>query len=92
MLFAWMGFLKDGASPIPPEVNQQVSDFVRQPYIDIRSFGRLFSEGGRHEAMLMIFEIEDRAKATRFVETSPFLHAGLYERHYLYEYRDEGGG
>ena len=91
MLFAWVGFLKDGEQ-ISPEINEQISDFVGQPYIDVRSFGPLCDESGKRAAMLMIFDIEDRAKAEAFVESSPFLRAGLYERHHLYEYRNEGGG
>ena len=91
MLFAWMGFLRPGADTIPQDVNQQVSDFVQQPYIDIHSFGPLCDEGGRRAGMLMVFEVEDRAKAQAFVEGSPYLQAGLYEHHQLYEYRNEGG-
>jgi hypothetical protein len=90
MLFAWFGFLKEGQQ-IPQEINQQISDFVAQPYIDVQSFGPLCDEKGERAAMLMIFEVEDRAKAQSFVETSPFLKAGLYDRHHLYEYRNEGG-
>ena len=90
MLFAWVGFLKDGEA-IPQEVNQQISSFVQQPYIDIQSFGPLCDENGKRAAMMMIFDVEDRATAQRLVDTSPILHAGLYERHHLYEYRNEGG-
>jgi hypothetical protein len=90
MLFAWMGFLKDDQS-IPQEVNQLVSSFVQQPYIDVQSFGPLWDENGKRTAMLMIFEVDDRPKAQSFVEDSPFLKAGLYEHHHLYEYRNEGG-
>ncbi|HEX6783191.1 MAG TPA: YciI family protein [Sphingomicrobium sp.] len=90
MLFAWVGFLKSDQS-VPQEVNQLVSAFVEQPYIDIKSFGPLCDEDGKRAAMMMIFEVEDRAKAQSFVDSSPFLKAGLYERHHLYEYRNEGG-
>ena len=41
MLFAWMGFLKPGADPIPQSVQQQTTDFLGQPYIDIQSVGPL---------------------------------------------------
>jgi hypothetical protein len=90
MLFAWIGFLKPGQD-IPQELNVQAGDFVQQPYIDIRSFGPLCDENGRRAAMMVVFEIEDRAKAESFVATSPFLKAGVYDRHHLYEYRNEGG-
>ena len=90
MLFAWIGFLKPDGE-IPPELNLQVSDFVEQPYIDVRSFGPLCDETGHRAGMMMVFDIEDRAKAESFVATSPFLRAGVYEQHHLYEYRNEGG-
>lgn len=90
MLFARMGFLKPGTD-IPQEVNVQASDFVGQPYIDIRSFGPLCDENGRRAGMMVVFEIENRAKAEAFVRTSPYLQAGLYEQHQLYEYRNQGG-
>jgi len=41
--------------------------------------------------MMMIFEVADRAAAEAFVEGSPYLDAGLYEDHRLYEYRTEVG-
>jgi hypothetical protein len=90
MLFAWVGFLKEGQQ-IPQEINQQTSDFVAQPYIDVHSFGPLYDEKGERAAMLMIFDIDDWTKAQKFVETSPYLKAGLYDRYHLYEYRNEAG-
>jgi uncharacterized protein YciI len=90
MLFALIGFLKPGAE-IPQEVNQQTSEFVQQPYIEIHSWGPLCDDHGRRAGMMMVFEHEDRAKAETFVANSPYVQAGLYERHHLYEYRNEGG-
>lgn len=48
-------------------------------------------ENGHRAAMLMIFEADDRAAAEALVENSPYEKAGLYERHHLFEYRDEVG-
>ena len=89
MLFAWMGFLKPGAE-VPQEVNQQTSDFLQQPYVPIHFAGPL-CEDDRRAGMLMIFEADDRAAAEALVENSPYLRAGLYEQHHLYEYRNEAG-
>ena len=89
MLFAFIGFLKPGAQ-IPQEVNLQTRDFVEQPYINIHSFGPLCDETSR-VGMMMIFEVDDRAKAEAFVADSPYIKAGLYDRHELYEYRNEAG-
>jgi uncharacterized protein YciI len=91
MLFAWMGFIKAGDEIIPQEVNQQTNDFLQQPYLPIHSVGPLCDENGRRAAMLMIFEAEDRTAAEALVESSPYRNAGLYEQHYLFEYRNEVG-
>ena len=91
MLYAWMGFLKPDASPIPQAVQERVNDFVAQPLIKIRSFGPLLDASGGRAGMLMIFEHDSREDAERFVAESPFLKAGLYEDHRLYEYANEVG-
>jgi uncharacterized protein YciI len=41
--------------------------------------------------MMIVFEDDNRESAERFVTTSPYLRADLYEDHRLYEYRDEVG-
>ena len=91
MLFAWMGFIKPGDETIPQEVNQASNDFLQQPYLTIHLVGPLCDENGRRAAMLMIFEADDRAAAEALVENSPYRQAGLYERHHLFEYRNEVG-
>jgi uncharacterized protein YciI len=91
MLFAWIGFIKSGAGMIPQEVQRQTTDFLQQPYIPITSAGALCDENGRRAAMLMVFEADNRAAAEALVENSPYRKAGLYERHELYEYRNEVG-
>ena len=91
MLYVWMGFLKGDAGPIPQDVQQQTNDFLQQPYISIKSVGALRDENGRRAGMMMIFDVEDRAAAEALVENSPYLKAGLYEDHKLYEYPEEIG-
>jgi uncharacterized protein YciI len=91
MLFAWIGFIKDGAETIPQDVQQQTNDFLQQPYIPIHSVGPLYDENDRRAAMLMIFEAEDRATAEALVTNSPYMRAGIYDRYQLYEYRNEVG-
>ena len=89
MLFAWMGFLRPDAEPVPQSVQQQTSDFLGQPYIDIQFVGPLRDADGRRAGMMMIFEVADRAAAETFVQSSPYLKAGLYETHHLFEYQSE---
>jgi len=91
VLFAWMGFIKPGAEAIPQQVNQESNDFLQQPFLSIHSVGPLCDENGRKAAMLMIFEADDRKAADALVENSPYRKAGIYDRHYLFEFRDEVG-
>jgi uncharacterized protein YciI len=91
MLFAWMGFLRTDAGPVPQDVQQQTNDFLQQPYITIHSVGPLLDENGHRAGMMMVFEVEDRAAAEALVAGSPYLTAGLYEDHRLYEFMNEVG-
>jgi uncharacterized protein YciI len=90
MQFAWIGFLKAGTDA-DPTVLQETSDFLQQPYIRISSVGPLRDQAGQRAGMMMIFDVEDRTAAEALVATSPFLRAGLYEQHHLFEFIDEIG-
>jgi uncharacterized protein YciI len=91
MLYAWMGFLKHDAGPIPQSVQRETTDFLSQPYIKIQSVGPLRDRDGRRAGMMMIFEVDDWEAAEKFVENSPYLEAGLYEDHRLFEHVSEVG-
>ena len=56
MLYAWIGYLKAGADPIPQSVQQETTDFLGQPSIKIRTAGPLRDESGKRAAMMMVFE------------------------------------
>ena len=87
MLYAWIGFLKPDAEPIPQSVQQRTTDFLSQPLIRIRAAGPLRDASG----MMMIFEHDSREAAEAFVKESPYLGADLYADHHLYEYANEVG-
>lgn len=91
MLYAWIGFLKPDAEPVSPQVQREISDFIAQPYIKIHAVGPLHDQSGQRAGMMMLFDIADRAAAESFIESSPYLKAGVYERHDLFEYRSEVG-
>jgi len=91
MLYAWIGFLKPGAEPIPPSLQESATDFLSQPLIKIRAAGPLRDETGKRAAMMIIFEHDSRPAAEAFVKDSPYLKADLYEDHRLYEYANEVG-
>ena len=91
MLYAWIGFLKPDAEPIPQSVQQLTTDFLSQPLIRIRAAGPLRDGSGKRAAMMMIFEHDSREAAEAFVKDSPYLAADLYAGHQLYEYANEVG-
>jgi uncharacterized protein YciI len=90
MQFAWLGFLKEHVDP-DQEVQQETSQFLVQPFIPISAAGALRDANGLRAGMLMIFEAKDRGAAEALVKDSPFLRAGLYSEHHLFEFRNEVG-
>ena len=91
MLFTWFGIMKEDGEPVPQEVQRQTTEFLQQPYLKIRSVGPLRDPEGKRAAMMMIFEADSRAAAEALVQNSPYLNAGLYREHRLYEFDDEIG-
>lgn len=89
MQFVWMGFLKSGE--IEPALQQEISQFLQQPYIPISSAGALRSGSGDRAGYLVVFEAEDRAAAEALVQGSPIRRAGLYSEYHLFEYQNEIG-
>ena len=87
MRFVWMGFLKDGEA-IDPSVQQQINEFLQQPFLRISTAGVLRNEGGR-AGYLVIFEAPDRAAAEALAKSSPVRDAGLYSEFHLFEFQDE---
>jgi uncharacterized protein YciI len=87
MLFVWMGFLKS-ADPIDQGVQEQITDFLQQPYMPITSAGPLHNANGERTGYLMIFEAEHREAAEALVGTSPIRQAGLYREFHLLEYQN----
>jgi uncharacterized protein YciI len=91
MLFVWFGLMREDGEAVPQEVQRQTTEFLQQPYIDIRSVGPLRDAEGKRAAMMMIFDADNRATAEALVQNSPYLNAGLYREHRLYEFDDEIG-
>ena len=90
MLFVWMGLLKS-ADPIDPEVQQQISGFLEQPYLSIGTAGVLRDQAGGRAGYLVIFEAENRAAAEALAAESPVRQAGLYSEYHLFEFQAEVG-
>jgi uncharacterized protein YciI len=90
MQFVWLGFLKSG-EPIDQSVQQQISQFLQQPYLPISTAGVLRDGEGRRAGYMVVFEAENRAAAEALVEQSPVRQAGLYREFHLFEFQDEVG-
>ena len=90
MQFVWMGFLKDGGE-IEPALQQQIGQFLQQPFIPIEIAGVLRTESGGRAGYLVIFEAEDRATAEALVHSSPVREAGLYSEFHLFDFQAEVG-
>ena len=91
MLYAWIGFLKPDADPIPLSVQRLTTDFLSQPLIKIQAAGPLRDGSGNRAAMMIIFEHDSREAAEAFVKDSPYLQADLYDNHRLYDFANEIG-
>jgi uncharacterized protein YciI len=90
MLFVWMGLLKKGEE-IDQPLQQQISGFLEQPFVQIESAGALRDENGARAGYLVVFEAENRAAAEALVGESPVRQAGLYSEYHLFEYQNEVG-
>jgi uncharacterized protein YciI len=90
MQFVWMGFLKSGQD-IDPPLQQQISEFLQQPYLRIGTGGVLRDESGGRAGYMLIFEAENRAAAEALVASSPVRAAGLYSEFHLFEFQQEVG-
>jgi uncharacterized protein YciI len=90
MQFVWMGFLKAGES-ITPAMQEQISQFLGQPYIPIQAAGALRDQAGERAGYLVVFEAKDREAAEAFVGVSPIRGAGLYSEYHLFQYQNEVG-
>jgi YCII-related domain len=91
MLYALIAYLDPGAGPISPSTQVGVTDFLGQPFMNIRLAGPLHDAAGKRAGMMMIFEEENREAAETFAKESPYLQAGLFENVQLYEYANEVG-
>ena len=90
MQFVWLGFLKS-ADPIDPSVQQQINQFLQQPYLPISTAGVLRKGEGQRAGYMVVFEAENRAAAEALVEQSPVRQAGLYSEFHLFEFQNEVG-
>ena len=86
MQFVWMGFLKSGE--IDPALQQEIGEFLQQPYIPIDSAGALRDSRGERAGYLVIFEAENHEAAEALVRESPLRKAGLYSEYHLFEYQN----
>ncbi len=90
MQFIWMGYLKP-EQPIDQAVQQQISEFLQQPYIAINAAGMLRGPLAERSGNLVVFEAEDRAAAEAPLRESQVRNASLHSEYHLFEFQNQLG-
>jgi uncharacterized protein YciI len=93
MLFSVIGRFKPGVEAERDALHEQFSDHLRQPLLHIRLAGAVrHPDTGERQGVLLLIEADDRQAVDHFLELSPYVKAGLYERVYIDELVIEAGG
>jgi uncharacterized protein YciI len=91
MLFAVIGFYKQGAESRLLEIHEEVNEYLGQPYRQPKVAGVLRDQSGRRVGNLLFFEANSFKEANVQLSYSPFHQHGLYERTSVVEYDVEVG-
>ncbi len=91
MLFAVMGFFKPNTDTEPANLQAAISEHFGQPLLHIRLAGPLRDPNGCRVGIMVLIEAEHFADAERYLRSSPYLEAGLYERVEIVEFDIEVG-
>ncbi len=67
-------------------------DHMRQPLLHIRLVSVLLDDAGKRTGLLILMEAQGRDVVERFLQSSPFEKAGVYESVIIEEARIEAGG
>ena len=80
MLFSVVAHFKPGAAAKAAATALAFTDHLEQPLMHIRVAGPLRNAKGEQTGFMSILEAQSFAEAENFVNSSPNLEAGLYER------------
>ena len=80
MLFAIHATFKPDIEARRLAVHDEFSDHLRQRVLRVRLASALHDDAARRTGVLILLEAEDRATVERFVASSPYTKAGLYDR------------
>jgi uncharacterized protein YciI len=91
MLILMHGIFKSGSGDAITALQQAFSQHLGQPLLRIHTAGALLNADGTRAGFMIVLESGSVEAARSYLETDPFLTAGLYERVDLLEYRVEAG-
>ena len=80
MLFAIHATFKPDIEARRLAVHDEFSEHMRQRVLRVRLACALHDDAARRTGVLILLEAEDRATVERFVASSPYTKAGLYDR------------
>ena len=78
MLFAGIARFRPGAEAGREKAHEAFSDHIGQPGLHVRLVGSLRDDDGARIGVLFFMEADSLDQVRRFVDSSPYTHAGLY--------------
>jgi hypothetical protein len=91
MLFALIGFYREGAEEHLLEISRDVNEYLGQVLVPPRLAAVLKGQRGERIGNLVVVAAADFAQAEARLKDSPALQAGLYERSAIAEFNIEIG-
>ena len=91
MLVLMLGMFESGSGDDMTRLQPEFSDHLGQPLLRIHTAGALANADGTRTGVMIVLESASVEAARSYLETDPFLTAGLYERVELLEYKVEVG-
>lgn len=80
MLFALIGLFRADAEADRERIHEQFNSHLAQPFRHVRLGGSLKDGAGRRTGVLLVVEADTLEQAQAFLDASPYVRAGLYER------------
>jgi len=87
--FVVIGWFRDGADAAVAPLQSALNDQLAYP--PVRLAGPLRDRDGRPLGWMGVLEADSYEAASAFIERSPYLRSGLYERAEVYAYSVEVG-
>ncbi len=80
MLYAISGWFRVNSEAQRQAIHEEFNEHLSQRHPRLRLGGVLRDESGGRAGVLILLEADDKKQAQKFVDSSPYTRAGLYER------------